>query len=344
MSPASPPPPPPPPPRPPYEYVISNRDTAGIFSLSGTSVTEGGRYSIAPPQPAPQLGICIADRSETARILQLPGLEREEAIKNLSDACLKQLGITAYDRDVSTRTEPNSDSELILIITFLNLALLTVTKVAEAVKGVTDSASAWAKFILSLPTMWGLIRRAVGLGYRVTLNEQMLVGLTINYALTNGHGPGLPVDFCLIEPVQYFALSNMAARARRDIFGILTCDELPRPSDLYGFIVNRAGDLLAYGSTHWARQHRSNRAPTYELLQSATYNNPSEADISSMTKIAAVLPSTSKGIERSELRVGIFSRMQGTIYLWPSERARTEIKDWLPMAMTLPPADTSLVN
>jgi hypothetical protein len=361
MSPAS--PPPPPPPQPPYEYIMSYQQGAlGMFPPSRATKIAEERYSISPPQSVPQLSICIADSSETARILQLPGLEREEAVKYLGDTCLTQLGIGADNSVISTRTTTNPDSELVLIITFLNLALLTVTKVAESVNGITDSASAWAKFITSLPTVWELIRRAVGLGHRVVYNDPMLVGLTLNYALANGHGSDLLVDFCIIEPVQNFAFNKPPIRARRDVFGVLSCDRIPQPRALCGFIVDRAGNMLAYGSTsrasgthadgmkgsyrrpHQSRKNQSDQLPTYQLLQSPTYNDPSEADISSMKEVAAVLPSTSKDLQRSQLRVGIFSRARGMIYLWPAENARAEIKDWLPMSMILPPAGTSLIN
>ena len=80
-----------------------------MISSSEITATAEQRYSISPHQPAPQLGICIADRGETTRILKLQGLEREEAIKHLKDECLAQLGIPDPGKYYTARTETNKD-------------------------------------------------------------------------------------------------------------------------------------------------------------------------------------------------------------------------------------------
>lgn len=357
--------PPPPPPVPPTQssqvapgYVSRSQISASLLSSTGAPGTEAAVYSVAPPQPHPELYICIADSSETAQIFRLPGIERDETIKRLEDECLTQLGVTISDKGpITTRTSTNRESELVLIITFLNLVLLTVTKVTESIKDVTDNASAWAKFFTNLPDVWLIIRRAAGLGRKVTYNEPMLIGLTINYARSSGPGNGVPVDFCFMKPIASITTGRGLSHKDSNLCYLLTCDELPHPKSFFGFIVDRAGHLLAHGKTsrtrsdaedsrflsHLIQPFRSSSAPGYEVLRTAADVAETELDIEHITEIAAILVSSDAGDIR-RLKIGILSRVHGTTFLWPGKRALTEIDNWPPMTMNILPHSTSLIE
>ena len=330
----------PPPPPPPYVYVITGQQTGGYRDPSLTSTMPVSSRHTAPPQPPPELRICIADSNEATRILLLPGLEREETIKHLADSCLSRLGGVPQQANVSVRTEASPDSGIILVITFLSM-VLAVPVAAVAVRDILGRGSAWAGFITGLPAAWRLLRRSVGLGYPLTFNDTMLIGLAINYARSNDYGSGTPIDACYIEPWQLYSLDNPPMRAHRDTLGVLTCDELPHPRTLYGFVITRAGRLLTYCKTILPSGIAS---PTYSLLRNAEIVTP-KLDVKRSQEIAAKLPPKSKDMLQSALRVGIFSRARGLIYLRPGENAEIEIDNWPPVSRLMAAsARTSLIS
>jgi hypothetical protein len=346
----------PPPQPPPYDSQSSQRDaqlseTSGLpSSWSDASiglvsdwedlVSDWEDPHVAPPQPPPELRICIADADEATRILNLPGLEREEMIQRLTGSCLSRLGVVPGQPNVSIQTQTSPVSGLVLIISFLELALLTITKVAVATKDVADSASAWTGFITGLPAAAKVLRRAVGIGHPFAFNLSMLIGLTINYARSMGCGPGIPIDVCSIEPVQYYVLRDTSVRRRRDTFGILTCDELPRPHTLYGFIITRTGELLASGKTV---QPAHTLSPSYSLLQNAVVITP-ELDVNRSKAIATRLPTKLKDVRRSDLRLGVLDRAQGMIYVSSRENSSIEIDEWPLISLLMASAGTSLIS
>lgn len=286
---------------------------------------------------SPQLRICIADRRGDTQIFQLQGRAREEAIKACRDEFLRQLGITSNNRDIVVRAEDDShNSELTLIISFLSLAVVTVEKAADAIKSIADSASAWAKLLEGLPAVLVIIRRAMGLGRRISYNELMLLDLTINYARMNGYSGAMPIDLCYVEPIQYLVSMGRADLVRRDMLGILLCDTIPRPNAFHGFIVNRSGQLLAYGRrSRRVLRLTSNQARSYELMQNAAHGASSHLDVEGLKRMGVAVPPFDLAIKRSKLRAGVFTRAHGAVNLWPGKRARIELRGWPSVNMTL---------
>lgn len=343
MSPFPPPPPPPPPPLA-YVYVINYEQQAATAVGRQVSAQDKSLWNVAPPRPLPQLRICIADSAEADRILQLQGFERDEKIQSLVDECLSRLGVAHADQTgISIRTETSSESGLLLILTFLNLGLVTAYKFGDAAKSISESVSAWSRFILELPTARPILHRAVRLGYPIEFNETFLAGLALNHARTIGYDANHTLDFCLMQPILSLLMKGKAPQSARDVFGVLTCNKLHRPDALHGFIVTRAGQLLARGMSnrriptpHRRKENLEHQPPSYKELITVTANLP-EPDIKFYRNIAAILPGTQEGLQKSNLWVGIFPRADGMICLWGRERATAEVKEWPSLDMEVMP-------